>query len=117
MKVLFVFEKAGGVLSYKGKPICAQDFLTEIYYRSFYCIAQFWESCNSNGDIPFFDKGDIEEVKIENRFDWIKLEEGKYCVRKLVRSTLKEIKGELYKSKEEAIQRVAELNSQIYLPI
>jgi hypothetical protein len=117
MKFAFVFEKAGGILRLEDKVISANELFARIDCEHPWQISIQWKNYEDNGDIPFFDKGPLEEVEWVDPFIGCDLN-GNFGIKRLVRikpnlrmsdKQYKIIKGEVFDNREQRNKRIQEL--------
>ena len=110
LKILFVFEKSGGVLVQNNKQVSFSVLLRDLDNIQFTSITSFWYNNEANGVIPVYDLGVIKVPDILPTFVATQQESGFWCIERLFRGEYMPLKNEKYLLEEIAKDRVAELN-------
>lgn len=111
LKILYVFEKFGGSLMYKGEIEIFPVIIRNLNNPKFLGIHLFWECNEINGDVPIFDIGELEIPKIMPKFSAIPFEDGFYYIEKREGNKRVRLENEKFFTFQEAKDKAAYLNS------
>lgn len=112
LKILFVYEKCGGVLLKEDECIHFAVLLRTIGNPQYTSITTFWYNNEANDVVPVYDLGGLEVPMILPRYVATPQEDGMWCVEKLIKGNYSPLRDELYRSETLAKDRATELNKE-----
>lgn len=113
LKILFVFEKGGGVLQQGNHFITFAELLRSLDNIQNTLITTYWYHNEANGVLPVYDLGELAVPHILPVFVAAQKDDGTWCVERLYRGEYVPLRNEIYPQEQTAKGRAIELNSNL----
>ena len=109
LKVIFIFDHLLGHVIYEGKETFFSVLGACLGNRSeFQKVLFYWLHTKMNGEVPFFDVGDIEVPDVQPRFIGIEVGENAFEIHQLIKGEYVRMDGK-FTSKDLCDKRIMEL--------